>query len=486
MIAFWKEHPALFWGLSLLLGCSSAVYFHWIYLLLFILLALSIRTFVKIAGLFLISGLGYILATISSPFDPLASPCCEGTAYFSIRSVKISSSPFNRSYLYEGTIRIFETQDQEQALRLPCRIYFPLNKQRPPANQDYLLQGKLCKKRGSYIFKPKEWQPIEGTWSMAEWRFRAKEKVHHYLRIHFAHHKVSSFFHALATGDIDERSLSLEFKRLGLQHILAISGFHFGLMAGFLGFILRLFLPFRLAYVLLLFFLMVYFLFLGEAPSVERAWVGASVALLALLINRTSNGLNALGISLIVVLLLDPQAVKQIGFQLSFLCTLALLLYFPLVNSWVSVFLPKRSLAEVAEFSLWDQHGYIGSAWIRNALSLNIAVTLFVLPALLFIFHQFPFSSLIYNLFFPFWVSIAFFLLLAGFLFHGLCPPLAMMIHTCNDYLTNGLLHLSSSPPSFLDFCLTAKSLPFTLVIIYLAFLFYAGVRLKVAQIFDF
>jgi competence protein ComEC len=479
MTAFWKEHPALLWGMSMFLGCSLAVYFHWILVLIFLFLCFSCSNLIKISGVFLIFGMSYTFAFFSLPVDPLLDQRSEGIAYFSPKSLKIASSPFNKSYLYEGTIKIFETQDKKRASLLSCRIYHPLNKERPPANQDYLIEGTLCKKRGNYTLKPKHWYPVENTWRLAELRFLSKENVHEYLKKHFKHHKVSSFFHSLATGDIDERSLSLEFKRLGLQHILAISGFHFGLIAAFLGFFLRFFLPFRFTCAFLLFFLTIYFVFLGEAPSVERAWTAITVRLIGTLLNRTSSGLNALGISLIVVLFLDPLAIKHIGFQLSFLCTLAILLYFPLINSWVSVLLPKRSLTEVAGFSLLDQHGYLGSTLIRNAFSLTFAVSLFAVPATLFIFHQFPFSSLVYNLFFPFWVGIVFFLLLAGVLLHGLFPPFASWLHHVNDYLTNCLLTLSSSPPSFLDFSLIIKTLPFSFVSLYLAFLFYFGIWLK-------
>ena len=254
----------------------------------------------------------------------------EGIAYFEIDSVKIAQSPFNRSFLYQGTIRNFETADGQSWRNIPCSLHLPCEKERPKAECDYLIEGYLTQKAAhTFVLKPRKnipWKPIVDTSSFAEWRYAAKEKVRFFLHEQIPHAHTAAFFVALSVGDLDERLLSLEFAKIGLQHILGISGFHFALLAAFLGFLLRLIFPSKVTYVLLLILLSGYFFFVGSAPAVTRGWVAIAVFLIARLFHLNTSALNALGAGLCVEILCVPISVTTIGFQLSFLCTWAILM----------------------------------------------------------------------------------------------------------------------------------------------------------------
>ena len=69
----------------------------------------------------------------------------------------------------------------------------------------------------------------------------------------------------------------------------------------------------------------------GAPPPAERAAITAGVAFLAVLLDRRALTLHSLAIAALVVLALQPEAVAQPGFQMSFAATAALL---ALVEAW--------------------------------------------------------------------------------------------------------------------------------------------------------
>lgn len=461
-VRFWTVQPALLVGLYFLVGGALALCWHWaLFLPLFLLLFLSGS---PLKGGIIVLAF-FIYAKILYP--PTDFTEATGTGYFSIHSLKVQPTPFNRSYAYTGILKKFETEEGAKAYNIPCKIYLPLKKERALANADYRIQGTF--KEGQFkADKKATWEIIPHTFSCAEGRFQAKEAFRKYLKIHLKDPRVLSFLSTLTTGDIDERSLSFEFGKLGLQHILAISGFHFGLLALFLGFILRLFFTLKLSSALLLILLTGYYFFIGNSPSVQRAWIAVSVFLIGFLLNLRCSPLNALGMGLILELLFDPLSLKHIGFQLSFLATLSLLLLYQPINQFLNKIFPERPLKTLVAMSRLDQHGYLLSAFVRKSLAINLAVHLFTLPTLLFLFSKFPFLSIAYNLFFPFWMGLSFLLLLLSLPFP--------FLHSINNSYTSLLLDITSHPPAFLNYYFYCPPFSFSLLIVLLCLFFIAGV----------
>lgn len=126
-----------------------------------------------------------------------------------------------------------------------------------------------------------------------------------------------------------------EMRSAGISHILSISGVHMAIVGGFVFFAVRLliacwpWLALRvngkkwaaaagLAAVLL------YLLVSGWPPPAQRSAVTASVAFGAILLDRRAISLRGLGLSALIVLLLQPEAVVEPGFQMSYAATAAL------------------------------------------------------------------------------------------------------------------------------------------------------------------
>lgn len=461
----WNSAPALFYGILFLLGTAFALAFHYAY---FIPLAVCLYLHrQKLLSSILICLAGYAWAHYSYSFPDLKEEM-NGKGTFAVESVSYSQSPFARSVHFKGILKEFSSSTVTFK-DVPCRIYFPDKKPRPLGSSDLQVTGRLISKgHPHYALKIESWEPTSKT-RLAEWRFGLKNKLRSHLSQHFTNSKTKAFLLSMLTGDIDDRLLALEFNRLGILHLLGISGFQFALLAFLLGSLFRLILSHHAASIVLMICLTSYAFVLGDSPPIERAWLGLMLYLTALLCGFRISALNALGVALFVQLLKDPLLIFHLGFQFSFLCTMAILVIYPVFRAGLTRFFPLRSFQEVIRMPFFDQHGHLLSFFCRESLALNGAIHLATLPLILYHFHKFPVLSLLYNLFLPALVSIVYLFLLAGVALDFV--GLGAWVHALNKGLTDFILKVATHPPALYDFqwriglSMTATVLAVTLIL---------------------
>jgi competence protein ComEC len=117
-----------------------------------------------------------------------------------------------------------------------------------------------------------------------------------------------------------------EFRASGLSHLVAASGQNVMLLAALvvaLAAALGLGLRWRLALVLVS--IVVYVPLAGSGPSVERAGVMGAAGVVAILAGRPAARWYALLLAAAVTLTLNPRAVEDVGWQLSFAAVIAIL-----------------------------------------------------------------------------------------------------------------------------------------------------------------
>lgn len=116
----------------------------------------------------------------------------------------------------------------------------------------------------------------------------------------------------------------------GTYHILAISGLNVSLLAGTLFGLFRLLRASpRLAAVASALLVTLYAALAGASASVIRAAVMADTYLLAVILDRRGDLLNSLALSALVLLWWNPRFLFDVGFQLTYLATLGILLVLP-------------------------------------------------------------------------------------------------------------------------------------------------------------
>jgi competence protein ComEC len=180
---------------------------------------------------------------------------------------------------------------------------------------------------------------------------------------------------------IDE-STKEDFRRSGLSHLLAVSGENVTLLAllampvlGLLGIPLRE----RLLWVLGL--IAVYVPVAGAGPSIQRAGVMGGLGVLALLGGRRASRFYALALAAVVTLAVDPGVAADIGWQLSFVAVLGILL--------LASPLRRATVARLGE-GPWRRA-------LAEGLAVTVAATVATAPLIAFHFETLSTTTLVAN-----------------------------------------------------------------------------------------
>jgi competence protein ComEC len=120
------------------------------------------------------------------------------------------------------------------------------------------------------------------------------------------------------------------FAQIGVVHILAISGLHVGIMSGIFLIIFRLFsIPKRISYSIVFVLVTIYAFITGLGIPIVRAALMINLFLLGYIIRRKTNVFITLAIASLVILLWNPYYLFEVGFQLSFITVLCIVLVAP-------------------------------------------------------------------------------------------------------------------------------------------------------------
>ena len=184
------------------------------------------------------------------------------------------------------------------------------------------------------------------------------------------------------TDKIDADLISV-YQGTGALHILSVSGMHVGIIFIVLNFILsnleksksgKIIKPIIL--VLMIWF---YAAITGFSPAVNRAAAMITFVIIGQSFNRYTNIYNTISASAVFLLLLNPLLLANIGFQLSYIAVIGIVL------------LQKRI------YSCW-----VPNTWLMNQIwliiSVSLAAQISTLPLTLYYFHQFPNYFLLSNI----------------------------------------------------------------------------------------
>ena len=171
---------------------------------------------------------------------------------------------------------------------------------------------------------------------LAAKRFR-QATLRHYLSLGLDDEEMAVAV-AMALGDRSRITNDLRdiYSISGASHVLALSGLHLGIIYMLLSLMLGMRRLGALREMLVIAGIWCYAVFTGLSPSVVRASVMISIYALVGLLRRDRMSLNALGLTAIVMFLANPLCLYDVGFQMSFMAVLSILLYYKPVYGLVS------------------------------------------------------------------------------------------------------------------------------------------------------
>ena len=213
----------------------------------------------------------------------------------------------------------------------------------------------------------------------------AKSKILNILKNSIRGEKESGLAEALLLGfrqDLDKELLQ-SYVLSGVVHIIAISGLHLALIFTILKFLMRPIYKRRpgkwIAAFSIIAMLWAFSFLSGASPSVLRSALMFSLLVIAENLNKHGSVYNSLFSSAFILLCIDPSWLWDIGFQLSYLAVLSIVIFYKPVYHLIN-FSPR-----IPDL-LWQ------------SIALTLSAQILTAPICILNFHQFPVYFLPANL----------------------------------------------------------------------------------------
>ena len=228
------------------------------------------------------------------------------------------------------------------------------------------------------------------------------------------------------------KEIQKDFSVTGMTHIVAVSGYNVTIVAEYLilmGIFLGLWRKQAIWFALI--GIVLFVVMSGLPASAVRAGVMSSVLLWAMKNGRLASAENAIIFAAAIMLWINPLLLRwDVGFQLSFLATLGIVLT---SSFWEKSFVKKHQALGISE-----------------AIAVSLSAQIFVLPIIAYNFHIASLISLLANIFIlpviPLSMLLVFLLCLAGFIFAPLSVVFAWLVFLLLFYVIKLINILASFP----------------------------------------
>lgn len=243
------------------------------------------------------------------------------------------------------------------------------------------------------------------------------------------------------------QNLRQAFVRTGTSHIIAISGFNVGIVAFITLILLKaLGIKRKARYGITLPLLIVHMYAVGAGASVVRATFMAVVVLLAYLIGKEPHIINSLSMAALIILGYNPLQIYDVGFQLSFVSVLGIVL----LSSRIEGALSRRRASVAGQPNRIMRYKNCMLRFVLNAFSVSFAAWLTTFSFIAYYFRIFspitivanvvivPFTSLI--------IVLGFTLGLSALVFPAVSPAIAATANYALSVLFKITYWLSSAP----------------------------------------
>ncbi len=184
------------------------------------------------------------------------------------------------------------------------------------------------------------------------------------------------------------KEIKKSYQSSGAMHILALSGLHIGIIYGILNtllfFLNTCYFSRQLKFIICTIFIFGYAMVTGFSASVQRAAIMITIWKALSISGRKSGRWDVLLLSACIILLINPNELNNIGFQLSFAAVAGIIWLYPTLSAAFDL---------IKEYKIYK---YLKPVW--NTLCISLACQITTAPIAWHYFHNFSFYFLITNL----------------------------------------------------------------------------------------
>jgi competence protein ComEC len=334
-----------------------------------------------------ITGAGnFYVATINEP------PVEKAKSYKALVTIETVVNKQLHQNLKGKALIYFSKDSSSQKLQYGDQIIFrkPLQPIKNSGNPNAFDYAQYCAFQQIYqqtFLKKNEWNLIkEKNGSFVKGIiFKTRDYILKTLENYIPGNDESSLAKALLIGyrvDLD-KDLVQAYSNVGVVHLIAISGMHLALIYFFLVWLFKkipVIKKSKLAKLFLILFCLWFFALLTGAPaSVLRSAVMFTFVAIGDSFNKRNSIYNSLAVSAFVLLCVDPFMLWDVGFQLSYLAVLGIVIFQKYIYNW-----------------FYFKNKILDEGW--KLASVSIAAQLLTLPICIYYFHQFPLLFLLSNM----------------------------------------------------------------------------------------
>lgn len=209
---------------------------------------------------------------------------------------------------------------------------------------------------------------------------------------------------ALFLGDssLIEDTQKQTFSNASLSHVLAISGMHVTYVIVGCSWILNRFDKRKSKYVFIV-FLIFFAQLAGGSPSVIRAVIMSSIMIASKIFYRKSDVINNISISCLIILIMNPYNILNLGFQLSFLGTLGIVLFNKKIEEYLDdLHFDKYKLSNKNKkhnkSETINKNKSTNLKKLKSLIITSISANILILPILIYNFNIFSVTFLFSNI----------------------------------------------------------------------------------------
>ncbi len=251
--------------------------------------------------------------------------------------------------------------------------------------------------------------PSTADWRTALDRFRTAVQN----RVMYGAEETQALLRSVCFGDKSklEPSLAVSLRRDGLSHVNSVSGLHLTFAVLLFNYLFLLAgVSYRIRYLLGIAVAVFFTVLVGFPASCVRACVMLIIFSIGMAIDEFADGMTSLSIAAFLIVLVQPLAVRDVGFLLSVLATAGIIL----LRAPVERFLFPPKIREKSPRLNTIYRGFTG------IISCSVAVSITTLPITLFVFRSISLVAPIANavLIYPFQLlfMLGIFMILLGFI----------------------------------------------------------------------